>query len=524
MTEQQTNKNIPVKKLGVIGLAGIVISSMVGGGIFSLPQNMASTAYAGSVLLAWLLTGIGFYFIANTFRTLSELRPDLKTGIYMYAREGFGPFVGFLIGWGYWLCQICGNVGYAVITMDALNYFFPPYFSGGNTIPAIIGGSILIWFFNFLVLRGVRQASFVNIVGTICKLLPLIIFIAIMGVVFRFSQFGTEFWGPKIPSALKGVGIQIKSTMLVTLWSFIGIEGAVVLSGRAKSQNAVGKATILGFLGCWIMYLLLSILPFGSLSQADLSKIPNPSTAGVLSQITGNWGADLMNVGLLIAILTSWLAWTMVTAEIPFAAAQNGTFPKIFTKQNKHLSPSVSLYITSALMQLGMLLVYFASNAWNTMLSITGVMVLPAYFTSAAFLYKCSKQDSETNKNKKLKWSLFTGILGSLYALWLIYAAGIHYLLMACIFLTVGIPIYVWTRKNSKNTSSISTESTDMTNTQPPVTKVPLFGVWGILGTIVLTLTSLATITLVVFPHIETKLSHLSQTFIKNISKDLKKF
>ena len=132
------------KKLGVIALASVVVSSMVGGGIYSLPQNMAAQASVGAVIIAWVVTGIGMFFLANSFRILSDIRPDLKAGIYMYGREGFGSFVGFLIAWGYWLCQIFGNVGYAVITMDALNYFFPPYFAGGNTIYAIIGGSILM--------------------------------------------------------------------------------------------------------------------------------------------------------------------------------------------------------------------------------------------------------------------------------------------------------------------------------------------------------------------------------------------
>ena len=111
--------------MGAIGLAGIVISSMIGGGIFSLPQNMAGSASVGAVILAWVITGIGMYFIANSFRILSMAKPDLTTGIYMYAKKGFGSYMGFNIGWSYWLCQIFGNVGYAVITMDALNYFFP---------------------------------------------------------------------------------------------------------------------------------------------------------------------------------------------------------------------------------------------------------------------------------------------------------------------------------------------------------------------------------------------------------------
>ena len=131
-------KNNSVAKLGIIGLASIVISSMVGGGVFSLPQNMAAGASAGAVLLAWVITGIGMYFSANTFSVLARVKPNLTSGIYMYAREGLGPYEGFTIGWGYWLCQIFGNVGYAVITMDALNYFFPPCFAGGNNLLSIV--------------------------------------------------------------------------------------------------------------------------------------------------------------------------------------------------------------------------------------------------------------------------------------------------------------------------------------------------------------------------------------------------
>lgn len=108
-------KRSPTSILGTLALTGIVISSMIGGGIFSLPQNMVASASAGAVMLAWMLSGIGIFFITNTFKTLSIIRPDLKAGIYTYSREGFGPYVGFTIAWGYWLCQIFGNVDYAVL-------------------------------------------------------------------------------------------------------------------------------------------------------------------------------------------------------------------------------------------------------------------------------------------------------------------------------------------------------------------------------------------------------------------------
>ena len=359
------NNNQTAEKLGVIGLACIVISSMVGGGVFSLPQNMAAGASAGAVLLSWVITGVGMYFIANTFGILSRIKPDLTAGIYMYARDGFGPYMGFTIGWGYWLCQIFGNVGYAVITMDALNYFFPPYFAGGNNLLSVVCGSVLIWSFNMIVLRGVRQAAVLNIIGTIGKLVPLLLFCLILLFVFHFDKFDSNFLG-KMAEGGKHLGsltTQLKSTMLVTLWAFIGIEGAVVLSNRARTQRDVSRATFLGFLGCLVIYVGLSVLPFGFLTQEEIAAVANPSTAGVLEKVVGPWGAWLMNCGLLVAVLSSWLAWTMITAEIPQAAAQNGTFPKQFARENENGAPSVSLWVTSILMQLAILLVYFSNNA-----------------------------------------------------------------------------------------------------------------------------------------------------------------
>lgn len=457
-----SDPNKTAAKLGVIGLASIVISSMVGGGVFSLPQNMAASASAAAVLLAWVITGFGMYFIANTFSVLSRVKPDLTAGIYMYAREGFGPYVGFTIGWGYWLCQIFGNVGYAVITMDALNYFFPPHFAGGNNLLSIVCGSVLIWGFNFIVLRGVQQATILNIIGTIGKLVPLLAFCVIMLFAFHADKFDFNFLGKMAENGhtLGSLPAQLKSTMLVTLWSFIGIEGAVVLSNRAKNQAAVSRATLLGFLGCLVIYIGLSVLPFGFLTQAEIAGVANPSTAGVLEKVVGPWGAVFMNCGLLIAVLSSWLAWTMITAEIPAAAAENGTFPKAFAKQNKAGAPAVSLWVTSALMQLAMLVVYFSNNAWNTMLSITGVMVLPAYLASTLYLWKLV-EDGEFAKLSKTgrAAALATSVLGTVFALWLVYAAGLKYLFLAAIFLACGVPVFIWARKQKKDGKPIFTGS-----------------------------------------------------------------
>ncbi len=462
------------KKLGVLALAALVVSAMIGGGIFSLPQNMAQGAAVTAVLIAWVVTGVGMFFIANTFRTLSDARPDATTGIYAYARLGFGKFAGFQMAWAYWLCNVFGNVGYAVLLMDAFNYFFPGTFTGGNNIWSIVGGSVVIWVMCFMVLRGVQQAASVNTIGTICKLVPIALFILIMLFVFRWAMFGTDMSGEVTDKAMhmKPLGSmlgQVKSTMLVTLWAFIGIEGAVVVSARAKSQSAVGKATLLGFVACLSIYALLSLLPFGRMTQPELAALANPSTAPLLSDVVGSWGGWVMNLGVIIALLTSWLAFTIMIAQIPYAAAKDGTFPKIFAHENANGTPDVSLFVTSALMQISMVFVFFANNAWNTMLSITAVMILPPYLACTAYLWKlCATRQYPDKLPVGKGFAMLCGVAGTLYALWMIYAAGLSYLAMAFWFLALGIPFYIWARHDArKNQTGV---------------REPLFSTWEMVG------------------------------------------
>ena len=444
------------KKLGIIALSAVVISAMIAGGIFNLPQNMAQSAGTGAIILAWIITGIGMWFLANTFRILSVARPNATTGIYTYGELGFGKFSGFLVAWGYWLCNCFSNIGSAVLLMDSLNYFFPGYFTGGNNFNSIIGGSIAIWTIFFIILAGIKEATLLNTIGTIGKLVPILLFMFILAFVFKSAFFFTNFWGTEtLPhltdKPLGSIMTQVKSTMLVTLWVFIGIEGAVVISDRAKNQSEVGKATLLGFLGCLIIYVLLSLLPLGYYSQGEISNMPVPSMAAVLGGIVGKWGEWIMNVGVIISILSSWLVWTIMLAELPYVAAKAGNFPKAFAKANKNDSPVFSLLISSIIMQIGMIVVYFSSNAWNLILSITGVMILPCYIACTAYLWKiASKNDNyPTDIFASRKKAVITGFLGTVYGLWLVYSAGLNYMLIAAIVYAIGIPFFIKARKES---------------------------------------------------------------------------
>ena len=221
-------------KIGLWSLTALVFSSMVGAGIFSLPQNMAEVAGARAVLIGWGVTGVGILALAASFLYLSRLRPDLDGGIYRYARAGFGDLVGFFSAWGYWLCATIGVVGYLVIAFAALGSFVDTpdnvWFGEGNTLAAFIGESCILWAVHLLVARGVQQAALFNLVATLAKSLPLLLFILFACYWFDPVTFAADQEGSTLAVP---VSEQVRNTMLITLWVFTGIEGAAVLSARA---------------------------------------------------------------------------------------------------------------------------------------------------------------------------------------------------------------------------------------------------------------------------------------------------
>ena len=218
----------PSRGLRIGSLTAIVVGSMIGSGVFSLPQNMAAGAAPLAILIGWLITGVGMFALAQVYQRLSISKPNLNAGPYAYAKAGFGPFIGFNSAWGYWISAWVGNVSYAVVVFSALSFFYPA-FGNGNTWQAVVGASIALWIIHALILSGVRQAALVNLVTTIAKIAPIVLFIVFAIFAFRVNIFTLDFTG----AATKGLGsllTQVKSTMLVTLWVFIGIEGASVVS------------------------------------------------------------------------------------------------------------------------------------------------------------------------------------------------------------------------------------------------------------------------------------------------------
>jgi len=425
------------QKLRLGALVALVVGSMIGGGIFSLPQNMAASAGAGAVLIGWAITGIGMLTLALVFQTLANRKPELDTGVYAYAKAGFGDYMGFSSAWGYWISAWIGNVSYLVLLFSTLGLFFPA-FGEGNTGLAIVCASLLLWGIHFVVLSGIREAAFLNLVTTIAKVVPLVLFIVIAALAFKVEVFTAGFWGTgnlELGSVLN----QVRGMMLVTVWVFIGIEGANIYSARAERRRDIGKATVIGFYAVLLLLVLVNVLSMGILSQPELAALKNPSMAGVLEHVVGRWGALLISVGLVISLLGGLLAWTLLCAEILFAGARDHTMPAFLRKENARQVPSNALWLSNGLIQLMLIITLFNDATYLNLLYLATSMILVPYFWSAAYAVLVSwRGETYEQQPGERRRDLLIALIALLYAAWLLYAGGIQYLLLSALLYAPG--------------------------------------------------------------------------------------
>jgi arginine:ornithine antiporter/lysine permease len=278
------------QKLSLPSLIALVVGSMIGSGIFALPSAFGQATGALGAIIAWTVAGGGMLMLAFVFQTLAVRKPDLDSGVYIYAKSGFGEYLGFAAAFGYWMGCCFADAACLILIKATLGMFFP-IFGDGTTPTALVSATALLWGVHFLVLRGVKEAAFINTVATVAKIVPIVIFITIAAVNFQPGIFAANFWGGERPGAgpaspqtdleklplyhiypdgeglkpdetreTESVYTQVRNTMLITVFVFVGIEGASVYSRYARKRSDVGLATVLGFLGVLSLLVLVTML------------------------------------------------------------------------------------------------------------------------------------------------------------------------------------------------------------------------------------------------------------------------
>ncbi|MCK0207718.1 basic amino acid/polyamine antiporter [Starkeya koreensis] len=437
----------PVGKLSLFSLTAMVVGSMVGAGIFNLPGRFATATGPFGAIIAWTIAGTGMYMLARVFQALAEKRPDIDSGVFAYAKAGFGDYMGFLSAFGYWLGSCLGNVFYWVLIGSTLGRFFPEIFGDGSSATAIIVSLVGIWAFHFMILRGVEQATFINTIVTIAKIVPLIVAIIAFVFFFHYAQFSENFFGG-VGMPEKTLVAQVRDTMLITVFVFLGIEGASVYSRFAKTRADVGSATILGFVAVTGLMVAVTLLPYATAPRAAIAGVANPSLAGALELVVGHWGAVFISIGVLVSVLGAYLAWSLICAEVLFAAARSQDMPKLFAAQNSNRVPANALWLTNIVVSLFVVSTYWSRDAFNFMLDMTSVTSLLPYLLVAGYgvLLARSGKGYENAPGERRRDMSFAAV-AIVYTLFMFVAAGLKYVLLVAVLFVPGTILYVWARR-----------------------------------------------------------------------------
>ncbi|MCG7632645.1 basic amino acid/polyamine antiporter [Gordonia McavH-238-E] len=426
-------------------LTAMVVGSMIGAGVFSLPARFGTAAGVFAAIIAWVIAGTGMLMLALVFQRLAIRRPDLDSGVFAYAKAGFGDYVGFNSAFGYWASACAGNAFYWVFIMSTIGKAWPALGEGDTFIAALLS-TVGIWVFTALVARGVKDAAAINRIVTVAKVVPILVFIAIAAVAIDIGVFTDNFWGTDDITA-GAIFDQVRNTMIVTVFVFLGIEGASVYSRYARRREDVGRATILGFVSVLCVFASVTILSYGILPRADIAALRQPSMAPLLADIVGSWGTAFIGVGVVVSVLGAYLAWTLMAAEVLFIPAQNKDMPKFLTRQNGAGAPIAALLLTSLMVQTMIVVVLFAEDSLDFLLDLCTSLSLVPYFLAAAFALKIAFP--ERGKGPQAIRALAIAVLATIYTVFLVFAAGPEFLVLSCIIYAPGTILYVMARREN---------------------------------------------------------------------------
>jgi basic amino acid/polyamine antiporter, APA family len=379
MTEQVAAAPATTEKeshgFGLPAAIALIMGSIIGVGIFNLPTSLAP--YGPITLVSMGLTTIGALVLAVLFGALSRRLPA-DGGPYAYARVGFGNPLGFANAWSYWITAWAGNAAIAVGWVLYVEHFINKDHDKWASILLVLAG---LWGAAFINLSGAKNMASIQMLTTILKFAALL-FMATVGLFFIEGANYTP-WNVSTQSTLGAIG----SGMAIALFSYIGVETASVAAGKVRDPDRnVGRATTLGTLATAAVYMLSLVAIFGILSNGELQATTEPFSVAANEIFGGTWAGDVMAILVIVSGLGALNGWTMICAEMPLAAANDGLFPENFKRLNKAGVPAFGIVSSTALASLAMGLNYAGTggaNAFTTLVLMTGITAAIPYIFSA---------------------------------------------------------------------------------------------------------------------------------------------
>ncbi len=355
-----------VRGLGRWDLTAVAINTIIGTGIFILPAKVFGLIGSYS-LFAFLACAVITGLIVLCFAEVSS-RFNSTGGMYLYAREAFGPLVGFEVGWLYWIVRVMTFAANCNALLLYLGFFFPETTQGPlrfGLIAAIVAGLTAV---NLL---GIRESAIATNIFTVGKLLPLLVFAGIGAFFVQPANFDLS----TVPTYAN-----FSEAVLLLIYAYVGFEAAVIPAGETKNpQKNVPFALIAALIVCTILFIAIQAVAIGTFPGLASAERP---LADAATHFLGAFGGAFIAIGALISILGNLNGGFLSASRIPFAMAEQGELPGMLARTSvKHKTPVVSILMTAAVM-----LVIAWWSSFFTAAAIATTTRLLVYSTTCASL------------------------------------------------------------------------------------------------------------------------------------------
>jgi len=298
--------------VSLLGAVALVVGNMVGTSMYTLPASLAK-AVGPLGIVAWILTALGYFGVAWVYADLGTRYPRTG-GPYVFAREAFGDFAGFLSAWLYWISAVIGNAGIVTGVVAYTESFFPAL---ANPAMRFAVAQILLWTFCTINVIGIRHSSRVQIAIMMVNLGGLAVLLGASTHAIRVVNYH--------PFAPKGWASLATGTALIC-WAYSGVETATVPAEEMKTPDStIRKGTMLGYLIGTAIFLLAAVTVAGVLPNDVVASSARP-LAMVVERGVGSFGASIISVCAIVAGLGTLNGWILVSGRATVSAAQDRLF------------------------------------------------------------------------------------------------------------------------------------------------------------------------------------------------------
>ena len=433
-------------RMGLTQSTALIVGSIVGVGIFSLPYSLAG--YGSISLVAMLIASVGAMAFAMLFAALTHRIPA-EGGPYAYARSAFGNRTGFANAWSYWITAWAGNAAIAVGWVYYVETFVN---KGGNTAVTVLIALAGLWIPAAVNLSGLRNVGVFQVVTSVLKFVPLL-FLAIVGPFFIVSANFTP-WNTSGDTNMSAIG----GAMAICLFSYLGVETAAVAAQKVREPRTnVPRATLLGTSASAVVYLLSLVAVFGILPASALALDENKASYSVAVNeiVGGSWAGHLVAIAVIVSGIGALNGWTMICAEMPLAAANDGLFPRRFAQLSSRGMPAFGIVASTALASLAVLISFWGTDGatvFTTLVLMTGITAAVPFAFSGLAQLVWRLRDGTGGSAARLVRDLVVAVLSIVFSIAFIYysrnAGDSWYVtwgpfLMTAGAFAIGVPVYL---------------------------------------------------------------------------------